>query len=100
MTDTIYSIGELKTLLTPVFFRNGVRKALVFGSCGKGSASPKSDIVLYVDSGLQGFAFFGLLDEVIQAVEKNVDMIDATDVRHGSRIEKEIDESGILIYEK
>ena len=100
MTDNVYSIGQLKTLLTPVFFRNGVKKAVVFGSYGKGSASPKSDIDLFVDSGLQGFAFFGLLDDVIQAVGKNVDLIDVTDVRHGSRIANEIDESGILIYEK
>ena len=100
MTDTVYSVGQLKTLLAPVFLRNGVRKAVLFGSYGKGVASPKSDIDLFVDSGLRGFDFFGLLDEVVQVVDKNVDLIDTTDVLKGSRIEKEIDESGILLYEK
>ena len=100
MTDTVYSIGQLKTLLAPVFLRNGVRKAVLFGSFGKGVASPKSDIDLFVDSGLRGFAFFGLLDEVVQTVDKKVDLIDATDVIQGSLIEKEIGNSGILLYEK
>ena len=100
MTDTIYTVEQLKTLLGPVFLRNNVRKAVLFGSYGKGKASPKSDIDLYVDSGLRGFAYYGLLDEVVCAVDKKVDMIDVTEVKQGSRIEKEIDRSGVLIYEK
>jgi len=100
MTDKVYTVGQLKTLLSPVFLRNDVRKAVLFGSYGKGIASPKSDIDLYVDSGLRGFAFYGLLDEVISAVDKKVDLIDVTDVIQGSRIDKEIAESGVLIYEK
>ena len=100
MTDTVYTVGQLKTLLSPIFLRNDVRKAVLFGSYGKGVACPKSDIDLFVDSGLRGFAYFGLLDEVISAVGKKVDLIDVTDVIQGSRIDKEIAESGILIYEK
>ena len=100
MTDTVYTVGQLKTLLTPVFLRNDVRKAVLFGSYGKGVACPKSDIDLFVDSGLKGFAFYGLLDEVISIVDKKVDLIDVTDVIQGSRIDKEIAESGVLIYEK
>ena len=100
MTDKIYTIGQLKNLLTPVFLRNDVRKAVLFGSYGKGIACPKSDIDLFVDSGLRGFAYYGLLDEVVCAVDKKVDMIDVTEVIPGSLVEKEIGESGILIYEK
>jgi predicted nucleotidyltransferase len=100
MTETVYSIGQLKKMLAPVFNRNGVKKAVLFGSYGKGIATPKSDIDLFVDSGLKGFAYFGLLDEVIQTVDKNVDLIDVIDVEHGSFIEKEIDSTGVLIYEK
>ena len=100
MTDTVYTVGQLKKKLTPVFLRNDVRKAILFGSYGKGVASPKSDIDLYVDSGLRGFAYYGLLDEVISAVGKKVDLIDVTEVIQGSRIEREIAESGVLIYEK
>ena len=100
MTDKVYSVRQIKNMLTPVFIRNGVKKAIVFGSYGKGIATPKSDIDLFVDSGLKGFAYFGLLDEVIQTVDKDVDLIDVTDIERGSLIEKEIDLTGVLIYEK
>jgi len=100
MTDTVYTVGQLKNLLNPVFLRNDVRKAVLFGSYGKGVASPKSDIDLFVDSGLRGWDFYGLLEEVVQAVDKKVDLIDKDDVVNGSRIDREILSSGVLIYEK
>jgi predicted nucleotidyltransferase len=100
MTETVYSAGQLKTILTPIFLRNNVRRAVLFGSYGRGAASPKSDIDLYVDSGLRGLAFVGLLGEITDAADKNIDLIDVTHIEHGSRIEKEIEETGILIYEK
>ena len=100
MRNTIYTVEQLKNLLTPIFVRNDIRKAVLFGSYGKGVASPKSDIDLFVDSGLRGFAYYGLLDDIVSAVDKKVDLIDVTEVIQGSRIEKEIDGSGVLIYEK
>ena len=100
MTDTVYTVGQLKTLLSPVFLRNDVRKAILFGSYVSGSASSKSDIDLYVDSGLRGLDFFGLLEEVVQVLDKDVDLIEKSDVIAGSLIDKEISSSGVLLYEK
>ena len=59
---------------------------------------PESDVDLYVDSGLRGLAFFGLLDGVASALEVPVDLIDASQVDRGSRIEREIAQSGVQIY--
>jgi predicted nucleotidyltransferase len=87
-------------MLTPVFLRNNVRKAVLFGSYGKGAASPKSDIDILVDSGLRGLDFFGLLDEVVRTLDKNVDLIDAVEVVSDSPIDKEIHATGVLIFEK
>jgi len=100
MTDTVYSYAQLKEMLTPVFSHNGVRKAVLFGSYGKGAASSKSDIDLLVDSGLRGLKFVGLLGEIIETVNKDVDLIDVTHIEKGSRIEREIDATGVLLYEK
>ena len=100
MTETVYSIGQLKTMLLPVFKRNGVRKAVLFGSYGKGEASKKSDLDLFVDSGLRGLKFIGLLCEISEVVDKNVDLIDVTHIENGSRIEKEIEETGVVLYEE
>jgi predicted nucleotidyltransferase len=99
MTDTIYSLNQIKGILYPIFAMHNVRKAILFGSYGKGVASPKSDIDLFVDSGLRGFDFVGLLGDITDAIEKNVDLIDVTHVEDGSRIEQEIKASGVLIWD-
>ena len=39
-----YTIEQLKNQLVPVFRRNKVRKAILFGSYSKGSATPTSDV--------------------------------------------------------
>ncbi len=38
MTGKIYSIPEIRTILFPVFRRNNVKKAILFGSYGKQTA--------------------------------------------------------------
>jgi predicted nucleotidyltransferase len=100
MTNTVYSLNQIKERLTPIFVANDVRKAVLFGSYGKGQASAKSDIDLYVDSGLRGLKFVGLLGMITEAIDKNVDLIDVTHVEKGSPVEKAIESTGILIYEK
>ena len=52
MAKQIYSIDELQTCLIPVFQQYGVKKAVLFGSYGKGTATASSDVDLMVDSGL------------------------------------------------
>jgi len=99
MADEVYTIEQLKALLVPVFQRNNVRKPIVFGTYGKGEASPNSDIDLFVDSGLRGLDFYGLLEEVVHAVGKDVDLIDASEVVPGSPVDMEIAETGILLYD-
>ena len=44
MTDRIYSITEIQTILNPIFARNGVKRAILFGLYGKRNASKKSDL--------------------------------------------------------
>ena len=94
----IYTLAELKNTLNPVFEQFGVKKAILFGSYAKGLATPRSDVDLFVDSGLRGLAFFGLLDGVVSALDVPVDLIDASQVDKGSPIEREIGQSGVQIY--
>ena len=98
--DMPYTVSQLESLRRPVFERNGVRRATLFGSYAKGSASPASDVDLMVDSGLRGLAFFGLLEDVCQSLGCDVDLIDSTQILPDSRVAQEIRRTGVVIYEQ
>ena len=95
-----YTLGQLQARLTPVFSRNSVRRATLFGSYSQGKATAQSDVDLLVDSGLHGLQFFGLLEDVCSSLECKVDLIDVKDVIPNSKIDQEIQRTGVLIYEQ
>ena len=45
----MYTIEDLKTILTPIARRYGVNRLSVFGSVARGEATEKSDVDLLVD---------------------------------------------------
>lgn len=92
------SIDSIRENLTPIFGRYNVKKAVLFGSYAKGLADEKSDIDIFVDSGLRGLKFFGLLEDVTNALNMQVDLIDSSQVEAGSKVQSEIDSTGVLIY--
>ena len=47
------SIAELANRLSPVFSDYDIKKAVLFGSVAKGTATDKSDVDIMVDSGLK-----------------------------------------------
>ena len=100
MTNQIYSISEIKKMLAPVFSQYDVTRAVLFGSYGKAAATEKSDVDLLVDSGLRGLKFIGLLEAIRTVLDKNVDILDVAHVQPHSPIEWEIQNTGVLIYEK
>lgn len=94
----VYTLSELQKILAPIFQQNGVKQAILFGSYAKGLATTKSDVDLLVDSGLRGLAFFGLLEDVATAIDAPVDLLDVSQIEKNSRIDREIQESGVAIY--
>lgn len=98
--NRIYSISELRAILSPIFVAHGVKRAVLFGSYAKGLATPRSDVDLLVDSGLRGLAFFGLLDSVVSALDTPVDLIDTSQIERGSQIEQEVSKNGVNIFEQ
>ena len=98
MSDIVYSISNIQTLLNPIFKEYNIKKAILFGSYAKGLAAKNSDVDLLVDSGLKGLAFYGLLEDVVNALDKNVDLLDTSQVIPDSLVDSEISKSGVLIY--
>ncbi len=72
-------MDQLKSVLVPIFQKNKVRKATLFGSYGKGNPTVHSDVDLLADSGLRGLAFFGPVDDVCESLRCPVDLIDRYD---------------------
>lgn len=98
--DQIYSISEIKNLLEPVFVRYGVKRAVLFGSYGKKNATENSDVDLLVDSGLRGLRFIALAEDVRTALKKDTDIFDVSHIEPHSRIEREIYNTGVVVYEQ
>lgn len=96
----VYTVAQIQGVLTPIFRKNKVRKATLFGSYSKGKATVHSDIDIMVDSGLRGLAFFGLVDDVCESLDCEVDLIDVRDITPDSKVDREIRNSGVVIYEQ
>ena len=97
-----YTIDEIKACLFPVFNSAPVDRAILFGSYAKGVATYTSDIDILIESNgkIKGIDFFGVLDDVSEALDAPVDLIEASQVIDGSKTQREIVETGVLIYER
>lgn len=94
------AVETIERLLTPVFEQYQIRHAVLFGSFAKGTATEKSDVDLLVESGLHGLRFVGFTEAVRRAVNRPVDVFDVTHIEKNSRIEQEIRETGVTIYDR
>ena len=101
MCEKIYTIEELKNILKDIFKNFAVKKAILFGSYAKNTPTEKSDIDLVIDSEgkLLNIYFYGLLEDLVQKLQKNVDLFEITEIQKGSRIYKDIENEGVILYE-
>lgn len=98
--EMLQTITEVQSVLTPIFDRYGISRAVLFGSVAKGTATQKSDLDILVDSKLRGSKFVGFMEEIRQAVGMPVDVFDVSHIEQGSLIDREIQFTGVTIYEK
>lgn len=100
MSDSVYTVDELKTRMLPIFVNYGIKRAVLFGSYSKGKANIKSDIDLLVDSGLRGLRFVGFVEDLRSSLNKDMDVFDVTHLEEGTTIDTEIKKTGVVLYEK
>ena len=96
----LQTVNDVRRMLAPVFDQYGVSKAVLFGSIAKGTATAKSDLDLLVQSDLKGLKFVGLIEAVRQAAGMPVEVFDVSHIARGSLIDREIQATGVTIYEK
>ena len=102
MSEKIYTIEEIKFLLGEILKEFSVKKAILFGSYAKNSPTSKSDIDLVIDSEgkLLNIYFYGLLETLVEKLQKNIDLFEISEIQKDSRIYNDIQREGIVVYEK
>lgn len=102
MSDVVYNLKQIESMLYPFLANTPIEKAILFGSYAKGNATPQSDIDLYIDSkgALNGFNFFGVYGEIEKILDKPIDLIEALDLDQDSPLAEAIKLGGITIYER
>ena len=100
--EKVYTTNEIKEKLFPIFNETHIEKAILFGSYALGNPVSTSDVDILIDSKgkIKGIDFFGVLDDVVEALRVPVDLIEASQLIEGSRAQLEIAETGIIIYER
>ena len=102
MSEKIYTIDEIKKMLKELLRDKPVYQVILFGSYAKHKATKESDIDLIIDtnSKLKGFALLKLISQIEEVLQKNIDGFEKYEIIENSLIDKEIKETGIIVYEK
>ena len=100
--DVVYNVEEISEKLRPIFESKPIHKAILFGSYSKGIASTYSDIDIVIDSRgqLRGLMFYSVLEDIVEALNKDVDLFEISEIRNDSPIQSEIFERGVILYER
>lgn len=102
MNEKVYTIQEIKKILKEFLKDKPVYKVILFGSYAKQKATKESDIDLIIDtnSELKGFALLKLICQIEEKLQKNIDGFEKYEILENSLIDKEIKETGVVIYER
>ena len=93
------SIEIIKEKLAPVFESYHVTRAVLFGSYAKGTATPRSDVDLVVDSELRGFKLMELYCAVQDALDGvELDLFARYELKPQGRLDCEVKKWGVDIY--
>lgn len=102
MSEKIYTIEEIKKILSEILKDKPVYQVILFGSYAKKNATKDSDIDLIIDtkSKLKGFALLKLICQIEEKLQKKIDGFEKYEIVENSLIDKEIRKTGVIVYEK
>ena len=102
MSEKIYTIEEIKKILSEILKDKPVYQVILFGSYAKKNATQDSDIDLIIDtkSKLKGFALLKLICQIEEKLQKEIDGFEKYEIVENSLIDKEIRKTGVIVYEK
>ena len=102
MSEPIYTLEEIKKILSEILKDKPVYQVILFGSYAKKNATKDSDIDLIIDtkSKLKGFALLKLICQIEEKLQKEIDGFEKYEIVENSLIDKEIRKTGVIVYEK
>ena len=106
MSEKIYTIEEIKKILSEILKDKPVYQVILFCSYAKKNnlinATKDSDIDLIIDtkSKLKGFALLKLICQIEEKLQKEIDGFEKYEIVENSLIDKEIRKTGVIVYEK
>lgn len=86
MNDYIFTIQDIKTLVTPIAQKYKVREIYLFGSYARGDANESSDLDFLVFGG-ENFKLtmiFSLAEELRNVLKKDVDVFEINEINRDS----------------
>lgn len=78
MSKDVYSIQELRHIISPIAAKHNVTKVFLFGSYARGTATKDSDIDLLVEFTTPAVSLFKIIDlrdSLEDALDKKIDVI-------------------------
>lgn len=75
-----------------------IKSCYLFGSYAKGKEKETSDVDLLIDSEITGLDFYGLVEELRNALHKKIDLLTMKSISNNSVMLTEILKDGIKIY--
>ena len=94
----ILNIEIIKSKTANIFKKHEVEYCILFGSYANGTATEKSDVDLLVASNVTGMDFYGMAEELREALQKKVDLLNLEQLYNNQNLLNNILKDGIKIY--
>ena len=92
------TLDEIRSACSSVFQKYPVHYCWLFGSYAKGSPSETSDVDLLISSDLKGLDYYGMVEELAEALRKKVDALNLEQLVGNRELLNEILKDGVRIY--
>ena len=95
----MYSVADVRKIVSPIAARYGVHRMYLFGSYARGENTPGSDVDLRIDKGnVRGMQMAFLLSDLEDALQLPVDLLSTAAL--DARFLQSIKEEEKLLYER